>query len=81
MQTTQERQPPIRDQAARRWIEQHQFGAFVGLAYLISWAWWIPLSLGADRVEAGVGWPTQIPGLMGPMLAAIAATPAAGRFR
>lgn len=74
MQTTQTRQPATRGPAARRWIERHPFGAFVGLAYLISWLWWIPLWLGPDQVEAGVGWPTQIPGLMGPMFAAFAVT-------
>ena len=47
---------------------------FFVLAYLISWAWLIPLALGDQTVEQGRGWPTHLPALMGPMLAAIIVT-------
>lgn len=63
-----------RSSVAGGWARDHPLAAFVGIAYLVSWAWWIPLALGDDDVEAGVGWPTQIPGLMGPLIAAVIVT-------
>ena len=47
---------------------------FFVLAYMISWAWLITLALGDQTVEQGRGWPTHLPALMGPMLAAIIVT-------
>lgn len=44
---------------------------FVALAYGISWAWLIPLAAGGLVVTAGVGWPTHVPALMGPLVAAV----------
>lgn len=44
---------------------------FFGLAYAISWAWWIPIALEGQVVVRGEGWPTQLPGLLGPALAAM----------
>lgn len=44
------------------------------LAYLLSWAWCVPLVIGGDTVRAGVGWPTNMPALMGPVLAAVIVT-------
>jgi membrane protease YdiL (CAAX protease family) len=43
---------------------------FFALAYALSWAWWVPLALGQPVVQRGDGWPTHVPGLLGPMLAA-----------
>jgi membrane protease YdiL (CAAX protease family) len=54
-------------------------GAFVTLAYLTSWAWWIPFVVAGDTFRQGVGWPTQIPGLAGPLVAAVIVTWAADR--
>jgi uncharacterized protein len=44
--------------------------AFFALAYALSWAWWLPLAIGDRLVERGAGWPTHVPGLIGPMVAA-----------
>jgi membrane protease YdiL (CAAX protease family) len=45
---------------------------FFVLACAFSWSYWVPLALSGASVERGDGWPTQIPGLLGPMLAAVA---------
>lgn len=47
---------------------------FFVLAYAISWGAWIPLAMRGDTVERGDPWPSHVPGLMGPMLAAFLAT-------
>ena len=43
---------------------------FFALACAFSWAYWVPVALSGSVVERGAGWPTQLPGLLGPMLAA-----------
>jgi uncharacterized protein len=43
---------------------------FFALAYALSWAWWLPLAAGDSVVGRGDGWPTHVPGLFGPLLAA-----------
>lgn len=50
--------------------------AYVVLAYAFSWAWWVPLALTGQVTRAGQGWPTHLPGLMGPALAAVVVTAA-----
>lgn len=68
-------QPTARQPSAvRGWVAQHPLGAFVGLAYLISWAWWIPFVIAGDTFRQGIGWPTQMPGLAGPLVAAVIVT-------
>jgi membrane protease YdiL (CAAX protease family) len=52
--------------------------SFVALAYLLSWSWWIPVALGGGVVRGGDPWPTHMPGLLGPLLAAVAVTAAVG---
>lgn len=47
---------------------------FVVLAYALSWAWWLPLAVRHDVVGPGQGWPSHLPGLLGPALAAIVTT-------
>ncbi|WP_169735721.1 CPBP family intramembrane glutamic endopeptidase [Intrasporangium oryzae] len=47
---------------------------FFVLSYAISWAWVIPWAATGHTVEQGVGWPTQLPSLVGPMLAAFVLT-------
>lgn len=47
---------------------------FVALAYAISWGWTFPLAATGDVVKAGVGWPTNVPALAGPVLAALVVT-------
>ena len=45
--------------------------AYVALAFLISWGWLVPVVLTGGQVEAGAGWPTHVPALVGPMAAAL----------
>ena len=52
---------------------------FVILAYGLSWAWVIPLAVSGGTVEDGRGWPTHLPSLLGPMLAAVVCSALAGR--
>ena len=44
---------------------------FFLLAYALSWAWWLPIALDGGSVERGDAWPTQVPGLLGPLVAAL----------
>jgi len=46
--------------------------AFFVLAYALSWGWWVPLAVSGRLVERGDGWPSHIPGLLGPLIAALA---------
>lgn len=43
---------------------------FVALAYALSWLAWLPIILSHGQIVSGVGWPTHLPGLLGPALAA-----------
>lgn len=45
---------------------------FVGLAYALAWAWSLPLAITGVTVEQGQGWPTHVPSLVAPLLAAFA---------
>ena len=45
---------------------------FVALAYAIAWAWSVPVAIAGDTVEQGLGWPTHVPSLLAPLLAAFA---------
>jgi uncharacterized protein len=79
-------QPDIKDRhgtssglrAVRGLITRHPVLVFFFLAYLISWSWWVPLALRGDVVRAGVGWPTHLPGLLGPAIAAVLVTATVG---
>jgi hypothetical protein len=48
------------------------------LAYLLSWSWWLPLAAPGTVVRAGDPWPTHMPGLLGPLLAALIVTAVTG---
>jgi uncharacterized protein len=48
--------------------------SFVALAYAVSWGWTFPLVAAGDVIEKGVGWPTNLPALVGPALAALVVT-------
>jgi len=50
------------------------------LAYLFSWACWLPVAWTHRVVRVG-GWPTHLPGLLGPALAATVLTALAGPYR
>lgn len=60
--------------AVRALAGRHPVLVFFSLAYLISWSWWVPLALRGEVVRAGEGWPTHLPGLVGPALAAVLVT-------
>jgi uncharacterized protein len=51
-------------------VRRHSVVSFFVLAYAISWAVWIPMALAGAHVAQGSGWPTHVPGLLGPMVAA-----------
>jgi membrane protease YdiL (CAAX protease family) len=48
--------------------------SYVILAYALGWSWFVPMAVHGDVVRMGVGWPTHLPGLAGPALAAVAVT-------
>lgn len=47
---------------------------FVALAYALSWSWVIPLAAAGLVVRRGVGWPSHLPALLGPAIAAVVVT-------
>ncbi len=55
-------------------IRRHPVAAFVVLTYAVSWAWWLPLLWRGEVTRAGQGWPTHLPGLLGPAIAAAVVT-------
>lgn len=50
--------------------------AFVVLAYGWSWAWWVPMAALDVTSRAGQTWPSHLPGLLGPAVAAVLVTAA-----
>lgn len=55
--------------------------AFFAIAYVLSWAWVIPLAVTGHTVFQGRGWPSHFPSLLGPMAAAFVVTAwTTGRF-
>jgi CAAX protease family protein len=55
--------------------------AFVVSAYVLSWAWILPIALSGGVVEQGSGWPTHFPALLGPMVAGLLVAARTGRLR
>jgi membrane protease YdiL (CAAX protease family) len=51
---------------------------FVAIAYAVSWACWLPLAMTHRIVDVG-GWPTHLPGLLGPAVAAVTVAFLVGR--
>ena len=47
---------------------------FFVLAYVLSWSWAVPLAAAQLVVRRGVGWPTHLPALLGPAIAAVVVT-------
>jgi hypothetical protein len=47
---------------------------FFLLTYALSWGWLLPIAVTGGVVVAGRGWPTHVPALLGPLLAACAVT-------
>ena len=59
--------------AGRRGSTAARVSAYVLLAYTMSWLCWLPLAFRHQIVHVG-GWPTHLPGLLGPAVAAVAVT-------
>ena len=55
-------------------VRRHRLAAFVVVAFGWSWAWWVPMVLVGAEVVARDPWPSQFPGLLGPLLAAVVVT-------
>ena len=58
----------------RNLVRRRPVAAFAALAYLLSWSWWIPIAVRGDVVRPGEGWPTHLPGLAAPAIAAVVVT-------
>lgn len=58
----------------RSWVATHPLVTYVALAYGLSWSSWLPMALSGARTRAGLGWPTHLPGLLGPAVAAVIVT-------
>jgi membrane protease YdiL (CAAX protease family) len=50
---------------------RHPVATYVVLAYVVSWSCWLPLVATGSIVRQGDGWPTELPGLVGPFVAAL----------
>ena len=55
--------------------------AYVVLAYGLTWAWLLPMAFSGAIAEPGSGWPTHVPALVGPLLAAVVVAAGAGGLR
>lgn len=55
-------------------VRTHPVTSYVVLACALSWAWWIPMIVRGEVVRTGIGWPTHLPGLAGPAVAAVVVT-------
>jgi uncharacterized protein len=65
-----------RSQAARGGsrLDVKALVVFFALSYALSWSWVIPLAAAHVVVRRGVGWPTHLPALLGPAIAAVVVT-------
>ena len=59
---------------ARALVQRYAVLSYVVLVYVLGWSWCVPLAVRGDVVRMGVGWPTHLPALVGPALAAIVVT-------
>lgn len=62
---------PVRRNGIRARLRAHPVVVYVVLAYAISWAVWVPMAL-ERRGVVDVPWDSHFPGLVGPLLAALA---------
>lgn len=60
-------------QALRRWVKARPIACFFALAIVLSWSYWLGLLALGQQVRPGSS-ATHLPGLMGPMLAAVIVT-------
>jgi CAAX protease family protein len=55
-------------------LDARSLVVFFVLAYALSWSWVIPLVTAHEVVRRGEGWPTHLPALFGPAIAAVVVT-------
>ncbi len=55
-------------------VRRHRVAFYLGLAFAFSWAWWGWCAVEGWVTRPGQGWPTHLPGLLGPALAAVVVT-------
>nr|WP_055501709.1 CPBP family intramembrane glutamic endopeptidase [Nonomuraea pusilla] len=67
---------PAPARGVRAWVRRRPVTSFFALAYAFSWSWWWGVAATGGLVRPGVAWPTHLPGLLGPALAAVAVTAA-----
>lgn len=60
----------------RQICRRRPVAAYVVLACTLSWTWWVSSWLLVGPVARGHPWPTQLPGLLGPAIAAVLVTAA-----
>jgi membrane protease YdiL (CAAX protease family) len=58
----------------RTLVRRRPVVSFVVLTYALGWSWFLPMALRGDVVRMGVGWPTHLPGLAAPAIAAVLVT-------
>ncbi len=58
----------------RETVARRPLASFLVLAYAFSWSWWVPLALSGAVVEPGTFAPRYLPGLLGPLVAAVTVT-------
>jgi membrane protease YdiL (CAAX protease family) len=51
-------------------MRRHSVISYFLIAYAFSWAIWIPMAVAGARIYQGSVWPSHIPGLFGPLVAA-----------
>ena len=51
-------------------LRRHSVVSYFVIAFAVSWAIWIPMALARVRVIQASAWPSQVPGLIGPIVAA-----------
>jgi membrane protease YdiL (CAAX protease family) len=60
-------------------MRRHTVISYFVIAYAFSWAIWIPMALAGTRIHQGSAWPSHIPGMFGPMVAAFVMSAVVGR--
>lgn len=58
----------------RSWAHRHPVALYAVLACALSWSWWLPMAWVGTQSRPGIGWPTHLPGLLGPAIAAVIVT-------
>lgn len=51
-------------------VRRHTVISYFVIAYAFSWAIWIPMALAGMRIYQASAWPSHLPGLFGPLVAA-----------